>query len=84
MRQFAGDRYWCVKTDLSESGEIYFYADEIEVNSNGDMIGWVKPEEGNDWQGIAIASGNWSVFFAADCFDGHAVEVGHWKGEVVN
>jgi hypothetical protein len=73
--------YWCVKSSLSKDGEIYFHADYIEVNSNGDMIGWREKEDAK-FQTLVIASGQWTVFYAAKCFCGSPVFVEHWKGEV--
>jgi hypothetical protein len=32
-----GRRYWCVKSPLSQDGEIYLHADFVEVSNNGDL-----------------------------------------------
>ena len=77
-----GELYWCVKSSLSDSGEIYFHADRIGVNENGDMIAWAERPGAFDFQVLAIASGQWSAFFAASVMDGHAIACDHWTGEI--
>ncbi len=35
-----GSFYWCVKVqqDISPNGEIYLYADKVEITSHGDLV----------------------------------------------
>jgi len=33
-----GKYYWCIKSDLSESGDIYVHADSLEVTSFNVML----------------------------------------------
>jgi hypothetical protein len=33
-----GQYYWCVKSKLSPSGDIYLYADEVEFTAAGGVI----------------------------------------------
>jgi len=85
-----GDCYWCIKTKLSKSGEIYLNADRIEITANGSLVCW----EGGRAEGdrlpdipavmLAIPSGKWDAYYAASCIDGHAVAVEHWEGEVLS
>ena len=34
------DRYWCVHTNQSRNGFVYFQADRVEVTDSGTLIGW--------------------------------------------
>jgi hypothetical protein len=76
-----GNFYWCIKTDLSPAGDIYIFADKVEINENGDLIFICK--EKNHYQNMSFAKGEWKCFFAASVMDGHAVAVEHWEGEVI-
>lgn len=73
-----GRFYWCVKTELSENGEIYIFAAEVIFTP----IGGVNFLGVEGRVNLALAPGQWSAVYAASCFDGSAVAVEHWKGEV--
>lgn len=75
-----GRLYFCIKTDLSDDGEIYATADEITITENGDLI--MKRSDGQTM--LAFSSGNWKCIFAASAIDGSAVSVEHWKGEKIS
>lgn len=74
-----GDYYWCVKSNLSDNGEIYLHATRIEITQNGDILFFGK----DDIIMLSIAKNNWSAFFAASLLDGAAVAVEHWPGEII-
>lgn len=80
-----GDWYWCIKTSLSEDGEIYLNADEIEVTPTGALVCWrllktgIIPERHIVF---AAAPGQWQAVYAASVIDGCAVAVDYWAGEV--
>jgi len=76
-----GRYYWCAKTDLSEDGEIYVYADAVRYLEGAVLF--VTPHEDGERINLALAAGQWTSVFAASCWDGHAVAVEHWKGEIV-
>jgi hypothetical protein len=83
-----GECYWCIKSQLSESGEIYMHADRVEINSHGDlrMVSDLDgPGTGNieTVVRLALSAGHWACVFAASVMDGSAVAVDHWKGEIV-
>jgi hypothetical protein len=78
-----GSLYYCIKTDLSEDGEIYIMGDTIEINSHGDLIIHGSSKSGSDKFLFAAASGHWSSIFAASVIDGSAIAVEYWKGEVI-
>ena len=79
-----GKYYWCVKTGLSKSGEIYVYADRVEFTATGDVIFWADPAGKRPLTAnLTIAAGHWTAVFAASCLDGSAVAVMHWEGEVI-
>lgn len=76
-----GDRYWCVKTPLSEDGDVYVHADNVCLTDRGDLL--FQHVRGDVVETtIAFASGEWRAYYAASCLDGAAVAVEHWKGEV--
>jgi hypothetical protein len=85
-----GGYYWCIKSKLSKSGEIYVNADRMEIAANGALICWgggrpevTSPPPTDLKIMLAIPAGKWDAFFAASCLDGHAVAVQSWEGEVV-
>jgi hypothetical protein len=82
-----GKSYWCVKVppNVAPTGEIYLYADRVEITSHGDLVFWREENEKRKEpsQNFSLASGFWIAFFAASVMDGAAVAVEHWKGEVV-
>ena len=78
-----GRFYWCVKTELSQSGEIYVFADEVQFTPTGSVLFLGRRDEpGEDRTNLALSVGQWSAIYAASCLDGHAVAVEHWKGEI--
>lgn len=89
-----GNYYWCVKSALSENGDIYIMADRVQVLPDGTLV--FEQLATHDTKRdtppkpldaplitIAFAPGQWKAFFAASLFDGAAVAVEHWKGEIV-
>lgn len=86
-----GSRYWCIKVhkDVSKSGEIYCHADHPVFHEGGQlaMIGGARatlgdvPDKGPIVV-LALPAAKWFAVYAASCFDGSAVAVDHWDGEV--
>jgi hypothetical protein len=76
-----GNYYYCIKSDLSENNEIYVYADDVKV-IDGDIF-FISKRDHGDFVNLSISRGFWKCFFAASLWDGSAVSVEHWKGEVV-
>ena len=75
-----GNYYWCIKTVLSQSGELFVHADGVEVSSCGDLLC-----HGTENRTVlAISAGKWDCFYAASCVDGSPVAVEHWDGETVS
>lgn len=74
-----GKYYWCVKVtpDISPDGEIYLMADEVQVDSSGCLV-----LSGKSSANLILPATKWLACFAASLFDGHAVAVEHWKGEI--
>jgi hypothetical protein len=77
-----GRYYWCVKSDLSDDGEIYVMADDVRFLPSGGVV-FFSMDEGTEKTRLAFAPGHWTAVYAASCLDGSAVSVEHWKGEVV-
>lgn len=78
-----GGYYWCVKSGLSESGDIYLYADDVRLTKNGELE-FYQLRDDEPQLLFAVAPGQWKAVYAASVFDGSAVAVQHWRGEVVN
>ncbi len=76
--QDCGKNYWCVKTDLSDDGEVHLYADSALITDTGDVVF----RNGDGLALISFAEGNWSAFYAASTEDGSPLAVEHWAGEV--
>lgn len=85
-----GDAYWCIKVppSVSQSREIYVYADDLTVTPTGDLLVRGGYRDGNGKIPdkaivvLALAAGKWTAFYAASLMDGAAVAVQHWAGEV--
>lgn len=76
-----GNFYWCVKTDQATDGEVYAFADRVEVTAGGDLILWRVKDDG-EIQNMSFAKGHWSAFYAASILDGHACAAQYWAGEL--
>jgi hypothetical protein len=78
-----GKYYWCAKVtqDLSDDGEIYVYADDVVI-ADGAVV-FLRDSDGKRHPNLVVPAGKWIALFAASVFDGHAVAVEHWAGEVV-
>ena len=78
-----GRYYWCIKTsaDVSANKEIYLHGDSVETLPDGSLS--VYSERGEDkFPLLIIAKGEWSAVYAASLFDGSAIAVEHWEGEI--
>ena len=74
-----GRNYWCVKTPLSEDGEIFVIADQLDVTNGGALIASRNQPRTIT---LILAAGAWSAAYAASTEDGSAVAIEHWEGEV--
>ena len=81
MPEKYGKYYWCVKVakSLSKSGEIYLYADEVEVLNA--CVVFRQIDSGHKIN-LMIPLHLVTAVYAASCMDGAAVAVEHWDGEV--
>ena len=85
-----GSKYWCIKSKASKDGEIYVMADRLAVTEAGSLIAWGggrsksgdTPIANKQIPVLILASGHWTSAYAASVFDGSAVAVEHWEGEV--
>ena len=77
-----GQYYWCIKTELSQNGEIYAYADKVELKEGALILTHYYDQDHTMKPNLIIPAGKWSCLYAASCIDGAAVAVEHWKGEV--
>jgi hypothetical protein len=73
-----GRHYWCIKTNLSESGEIFLLADEIEIRDGALLFLSCREHSVN----MAFAAGQWTAVYIASVIDGTPLAVEHWRGEV--
>ena len=76
-----GRYYWCIKSNQSENGEIYAYADAVKVEDGHLLL--YRDKDGELEPTLAFAPGSWAVFYAASVMDGSAVSVEQWAGEVL-
>ena len=89
-----GSRYWCIGVPeaICPDRQIYLMACRLVVE-NGTLLCWRDQTLRQDEAGYeplpqpqlmnAWAPGHWLYFFAASVWDGSAVNVDHWKGEVL-
>jgi hypothetical protein len=75
-----GWNYWCIKTGLSDGGEIFVSADQPDVTSGGALIASRNQARTNIV--LILAPGSRSAAYAASTSDGLAVAIEHWEGEV--
>ena len=89
-----GSRYWCIKTALSPDGEIYVWANEIKVENGALICTGTYGSSMDDFTDTAIqqkphmnnfviGAGKWKAFYLASIWDGSAVAIEVWQGEVV-
>lgn len=78
-----GNLYWCVKTPLSEVGEIYLYGDRMALNEDGSLLFYRYTDSGDgEAVNMAFAPGQWKAVYAASAIDGSPVAVTLWEGEM--
>lgn len=80
-----GRYYWGVKVtrDISPDGEIYVMADEVQVTPAG-ALEFIRKGDNSHRVNLSIAPHKWLVYFAASLWDGGAIAIEYWAGEVVN
>ena len=71
-----GNYYYGIKTKLSKDGEIYAFADNVNITDNGELV--LSRKDGLPT--LCIAAGKWDCIFAASIVNGDCVSVEHWKG----
>jgi len=77
-----GRFYWCIKTSMSKSDEIYIHADDARIMPDG-TLSLVKIRDGQPPSiNVAIAPGSWSAVYQASAKDGSPVAVEFWEGQV--
>ena len=79
-----GKFYWCVTVPsaIARAGQIYLYADRVEVTPAGDVLFWRAPGIGEqqDHLNLSLARGCWYTVFAASMLNNQAVAVQQWEG----
>jgi hypothetical protein len=76
-RQFKGDSYWCIGLEKKDV-EVYLHADRITIE-DGVLSAWIaEPSR----LALAFAPGAWRFVYAASVFDGAAVDIEHWPGQI--
>lgn len=74
-----GKFYWCVTVPeaISKDGQIYLYADRVEITTGGEVLFWrgAGLGEQQDHLNLSLARGYWQLVFAASMLDSHAVAV---------
>lgn len=79
-----GQYYWCVKVfpDLSREGEIYLFAEEVNIHTDGSLVFLRAAPPGKPRSPVFVfAGGQWIAFYAASVLDGRPVAVEHWTEE---
>ena len=73
-----GSRYWCVKSKQSTDGEIYLWADVVEL-ADGSLVF----RGGSHGQGLVIFNKTiWTAVYEADPKSKTPLSVDKWSGEV--
>ena len=80
-----GKLYWCIKTYLSNDGQIYTHADRVQIDQTGCLLFFGRHRDGGpEYLTLALAAGSWRAVYMASLFDGSPVAVERWAGEVIN
>ena len=78
-----GRYYWVVDVErtISANGWLSLFADEMNVNANGDLvfICHSPKDEGRKFTGLTLQSGKWVSAYAADLWIGDPVVVDKWE-----
>jgi hypothetical protein len=79
-----GRFYWCigVAEAICKAGQVYVHADRIELENGALLCVRDATDDKDRLVSLAFAPGEWRYFFGASVFDGHAVSVEHWDGEI--
>lgn len=77
-RQSTSNHYWCIKTDLSKSGEIKLEAESVTISDCGSLNFY--NEKGR--MVFSLSSGNWDCFYAVDPTDHVPLAIEYWEGEL--
>jgi hypothetical protein len=80
-----GTYYWCIKvpSTIAEDGEIYLYADQPAVQTDGSLFMIGHGGSALAFPVLILAAGSWTAVYTASVLDEAAVAVEHWKGEVL-
>lgn len=78
-----GTFYWGIYTKETEGDCIYLYADTVNVAPDGSLVFTSQSEKNPEKQTrFIVASGKWTIVFAASMMDGSPVAVDHWKEQI--
>ena len=72
-----GDITWCIKTPVSESGEIHVAADVVET-PGGALVLSKREADGTTSPNFIVGPGQWTVCYPMSDFDGGPAAVEHW------
>jgi hypothetical protein len=77
--------YYCVKVpkSISQSEEIYIYADNIQIGESGELNFLIyNSDQSEEEIALTIAATNWKVVYLADKKRGTPINVHRWRGEI--
>ena len=80
-----GQNYYCIKVvkSLSQTEEIYVYADNIQVGESGDLnFLTYNDDQSAEEVSLTISNSNWKALYLADKKRGTPMSVHRWKGEI--
>jgi len=76
-----GRHYWCIKTKLSKSGEIFVHADDVRILPDG-TLSLIRIRDGQPPAiNLVLAPGNWNSCYAASAMDGAPLAIEFWEGQ---
>jgi hypothetical protein len=78
-----GRYYWCIQTPLSQTGEVFVYADESHIHPDGTLTLSQDSDDAVPVVNLAFAPANWISCFRADPANGKPLAIAHWNGLVV-
>lgn len=76
-----GQFCWCIKTKLSQDGEIVAHADEARILPDGTLV-LLRVRDTLHEINLSIAAGHWQAIYAAHPRDRSPFAIKQWAGQV--
>ena len=76
-----GQFCWCIKTKLSQDGDIFAHADEARIQPDGTLV-LLRIRDTLHEINLSIAAGHWQAVYAVHPRDRSPFAIKQWAGQV--